>query len=224
MTSSPYRKEIFPISIYHSTVENHQRLKSLLIPYILNEMNIGNKKETSAPKGWFTDNLVTSFSNKDVTRTLWNPQNDVGAEVRYQFLKLIDSFFVDYPWSIDCDHIWYNYYINGEWQESHKHLSPNGLDQTHFAFVYFLSYNSKIHSPLIFNDPIETIKSISPTLDPSEIVGKYKPKVKEGDVLMFPAYLEHEVRPGKPTPNYPRMTLAMNIKVKQYGKDGEDDD
>ncbi len=224
MTSSPYRKEIFPISIYHSTVENHQRLKSLLIPYILNEMNIRSKKEISAPKGWFTDNLVTSFSSKDVTRTLWNPENDVGAEVRYQFLKLIDSFFVDYPWSIDCDHIWYNYYINGEWQESHNHISQMGVDQTHFAFVYFLSYNSKIHSPLIFNDPSEIIKCISPALDPSEMMGKYQPKVREGDVLMFPAYLQHEVRPGKPTPNYPRMTLAMNIKVKRYGKYGEDND
>ena len=55
-------------------------------------------------------------------------------------------------------------------------------------------------------------------------MGKYKPKVREGDVIMFPAYLEHEIKPGKPTPNYPRMTLAMNIKVTRYGKNGDDDE
>ena len=36
---------------------------------------------------------------------------------------------------------------------------------------------------------------------------------------MFPAWLEHEVRPGKPTPDYPRISMAMNIKILQYRDD-----
>ena len=36
---------------------------------------------------------------------------------------------------------------------------------------------------------------------------------------MFPAWLEHEVKPGKPTPDYPRISMAMNIKILQMGED-----
>ena len=212
---SRYRKHIFPIPIYHGTVENNDKLKQLLIPYIEEA-----KKDTSKnkpPDAWLTNSLVTSFKNDEVTETLWNPENDLGKEIRYQYLKLIDGFFVMEPWEINIEHIWYNYYIDGQWQEPHKHLS-GGLSHSHFAFVHFLSYNPKIHSPLSFNDPLETHRSISPEIDPSnDYGGKYQPKVKEGDVVMFPTWLEHEVKPGKPTPDYPRISIAMNFRLETYG-------
>ena len=37
--------------------------------------------------------------------------------------------------------------------------------------------------------------------------------VKEGDVLLFPCYMQHEVRPSKPTPEYPSVTVSWNIKI-----------
>lgn len=216
-----YRKEIFPISIYHSSVEDHKRLKSLIMPFINNaikDRGVDNKP----PDGWLTDNLITSFSDEDVRDSLFNPDNNMGKELRYQFLKVLDSFFLANPWQIDVEHIWYNYYVNGEWQESHKHLG--GLTHAHFAFVYLVSYNPKIHSPLVFNDPLETHRSISPRLDPNENDGKYFVKAKEGDVIMFPTWLEHHVRPGKPTPNYPRISIAMNIKMQRYGDMGSENE
>ena len=216
---SRYRKHIFPIPIYHGTVENNVKLKQLLIPYIEEA-----KKDTSKnkpPDAWLTNSLVTSFKNDEVTETLWNPENDLGKEIRYQYLKLLDSFFVERSWQINIEHIWYNYYINGEWQEAHKHLS-NGLSHSHFAFVHFLSFNPKIHTPLTFNDPLETHRSITPELDSSVDVGKYRPKVREGDVVMFPTWLEHEVGRGKPTPNYPRISIALNFKLEEYGEYDEE--
>ena len=216
---SRYRKHIFPIPIYHGTVENNNKLKKLLIPYIEEA-----KKDTTKnkpPDAWLTDSLVTSFKNDEVTDTLWNPENDLGKEIRYQYLKLIDSFFVERSWQINIEHIWYNYYVNGEWQEAHKHLS-GGLSHSHYAFVHFLSFDPKIHTPLTFNDPLETHRSITPDIDPDVETGKYRPKVKEGDVVMFPTWLEHEVKPGKPTPNYPRISIALNFKLESYGEYDEE--
>ena len=138
-------------------------------------------------------------------------------------MKLISNFFQEDEWRIDCEHLWYNYYSNGEWQEQHRHLG-DWKDLTHFAFVHFVQYDHKRHIPITFVDPLEAERSLSPELDPPEIdgkptLGKYRPKVREGDCLMFPAWLEHEVRPGKPTPDYPRISMAMNIKILQMGED-----
>ncbi len=215
-----YRKEIFSTSIYHGTVPDNNKIKKLIIPYI--EKMKKDEDNNKPPEGWLTDKLVTSFDNEDVTNTLWNPDNDIGTELRNQYLKLIDGFFAETKWTIDIKHIWYNYYTNGEWQEGHKHLG-SWKEDVHFAFVHFISYDKDLHSPLFFNDPLEDQRALSLELDPDQDVGKYSPSIREGDAVMFPCYLEHEVRPGKPTPNYPRVTVAMNISVLNYG-DGEDDD
>ena len=46
---------------------------------------------------------------------------------------------------------------------------------------------------------------------------RYAPKVKEGDLIMFPSYLQHFVPKGEPTLDNPRITIAFNLKVLEYG-------
>ena len=33
---------------------------------------------------------------------------------------------------------------------------------------------------------------------------------------MFPSYLEHEVKAGPPTPEYPRITISFNIRLNKH--------
>jgi len=40
-------------------------------------------------------------------------------------------------------------------------------------------------------------------------------------LIMFPSWLEHEVKAGPPTPDYPRITLSFNIKMHRYGEHGK---
>lgn len=220
---NPYRKEIFPISIYHGSVENNDRLKDMLIPYIFKKVKDENVNN-DPPGGWFTKSLKTSFDNKDVIEDLWNPDddNDIAKELRRQYLKVIDQFFMHEEWSAEIDHVWYNYYVDGEYQEAHKHLGKYN-DNITFAFVHFLSYDPENHAPLIFGDPMEDIKSMQPKLCPAQdpTDSKYIPRIKEGDVMMFPCWLEHEVRPGKRTPDYPRVSVALNINVNEFGPDDD---
>ena len=219
---NPYRKEIFPVSIYHGTLEDNNRIKKNLVPYIEKSKNEdGNWKP---PDRWMTNKLITSFDNNDVHRDLFNNEKDSWtSDLRNQYLKLIGNFFEAGEWKIDCEQLWYNYYSNGEWQEQHRHLG-DWRDLTHFAFVHFVQFDHKRHVPITFVDPLECERSLSPELDPPELdgrstLGKYRPKVREGDCIMFPAWLEHEVRPGRPTPDYPRISMAMNIKILQMGED-----
>jgi hypothetical protein len=37
--------------------------------------------------------------------------------------------------------------------------------------------------------------------------------------VMFPSYLEHEVKAGPPTPGNPRITISFNIKMLRYGNE-----
>ena len=41
----------------------------------------------------------------------------------------------------------------------------------------------------------------------------HAPNISEGDIIMFPSYLEHEVKAGKPTPNNPRITISFNLTL-----------
>ena len=42
------------------------------------------------------------------------------------------------------------------------------------------------------------------------------PDINEGDLIMFPSYLMHEVKANKPTPGNPRISIAFNFAVTQY--------
>ena len=42
------------------------------------------------------------------------------------------------------------------------------------------------------------------------------PDITEGDLIMFPSYLMHEVKANKPTPGNPRISIAFNFAVTQY--------
>ena len=48
-------------------------------------------------------------------------------------------------------------------------------------------------------------------LDRNDYSATWCPHTKEGDFIMFPSYLSHCVKPGKPTPDYPRITIAFNF-------------
>ena len=79
-------------------------------------------------------------------------------------------------------HLWHNvYWKNEEYQERHEHI-PYSI-----SFIHFLSFD-----PEIFKD-------------------RMQPEVEEGDVLVFPSYLEHHVPPGQYSK--PRVTVAMNVAL-----------
>jgi predicted 2-oxoglutarate/Fe(II)-dependent dioxygenase YbiX len=205
-----YRRELFPITIFQGSVENNEILKELTIPHIKSTKNISN----SAPDGWFTNKIITSFDKEELNKNL--TEGDVGDELRRQYLKVLSSFFDDY-WEISITNLWYNYYENGEYQEDHTHVSV--LNDIHFSCVHFLSYDSNIHAPLTFNDPLRLTRNFSMEMKSNRYSERYNIFPKEGDFVMFPSYLSHEVKPGKPTPQYPRITISFNINVNSYGNE-----
>ena len=207
------RIDLFPVSYYRGAVEDNAKLKDLILPIV--ERTV---KECETPEGWLTTNITTSFCNEKISSELANL-----TEVKRQYFNVIKGFFDD-KFRLEIDDIWYNSYTEGEYQEAHNHCG-DALAPTHFACVHFLSFNPKIHSPLTFIDPMDTLRHLSINMKTEEYNDRHNPRVREGSLVMFPAYLKHEVKSYPPTPDEPRITVSFNITVTEYaGLDDDDDD
>ena len=83
--------------------------------------------------------------------------------------------------------IWYNYYKQGQYQESHIHEGNGGL-----TAVHYLIFDPRYHIPTVFDNP--KINS---------------PSVKSGDIIFFPDSFYHHV--PKNETNNPRLTIAFTV-------------
>ena len=203
------RKTIFPVSYYHGKVENNDRLKGQLLPHINSK-----KDRLFVPEGWTTTKIITSIDDDRVNEFLFDCK-----ELKEQYMDVIESFCDD-KYIIEIDEIWFNYYIDGEYQEQHNHID-SAQDQRRridkltptFSCVHFLCYDKEVHNPLTFRDPMCMTRSHSFEFASHEYQDNHTPDISEGDMIMFPSYLEHEVKAGKPTPNNPRITISFNLKL-----------
>ena len=87
-----------------------------------------------------------------------------------------------------------------------------------FSCIHFLCYDKEVHSPVVFKDPISLIRSHSFEFASHKHDDGHKPDISEGDMIMFPSYLEHEVKAGRPTPDNPRITISFNLNLFWMGE------
>jgi hypothetical protein len=208
------RIPIFPISYFKDNIDDNEDIKHLLIPKI-----IKNVQDLPIPDGWFTNKLLTSFSGEKPGHEIFFGEDRTYQSIlEKRYAKCFDNFF-DAKYKIMIDEIWYNCYVNGEYQEQHDHLS-GPLTAIQFSCVHFLSFDKTRHKPIKFYDPLEQIRSLSIEFSSNNYKPNYCPDINEGDFIMFPSYLQHSVEPSTETPDYPRITIALNIKVLEYGDTG----
>ena len=99
--------------------------------------------------------------------------------------------------------IWINQYNDKDFQGPHVHPGD----------YYFIIYYKCKKSYTVFNSPaknmiLRTAKPI-PNLFPTD----YEVNLKQGDVVMFPSYLEHWVKP-----NSDAITIAGNVKIMELNE------
>lgn len=193
--------ELFPVTVFKGQVSDNEILKNLLVSEILNE-----SKDLEIPEDWTTHKVKTSFSthssilNRDVLTS--------------QYVECMRDVF-DKDFDVSINKIWYNVYTDGEYQEVHDHLGSL-FEPSHFSFIHFLCFDKENHRPPEFRDPLSQLRTTSLELERNNCGEVYVPDVKEGDLIMFPSYLQHCVPPGKKT-EYPRITISFNVKVERYG-------
>jgi hypothetical protein len=95
----------------------------------------------------------------------------------------------------NVSNIWINKYDKHTYQGSHIH-------PTDFSFIIYYKVN-KSHT--VFNSPV---KNLLESIDSKIFNRDYEPNLKKGDMIIFPSYLEHWVKP-----NSNNITIAGNIKI-----------
>ena len=196
-------RNIFPLTIYQSEVNDNPFLKELFLPSIEDSLPY-----LTIPEDWATDNLKTSYGN----------QNEILSGKKFSLLEkyyddCINEFFdKEVEWEFAGR--WYNYYREGSYQESHDHLGT-AIKPIHFSCIHYLSFDPEVHTSTEFIDPISALRCHTITLDRDFIGDSYSPPVGEGDIIMFPSYLQHRVRQQKIS-DIPRVTISFNVRVLKY--------
>lgn len=131
------------------------------------------------------------------------------------FLKQYFNQEVDYRISGSP---WYTVYGKGQSANTHEHLPD------HFAVVHFLKFNPEVHWPISFVNPngaatkyfLNSNENVKSKIDfnnstQSFYHPRFTPKLKEGDLIIFPGQLEHLVE--KNHSDEIRITIAFNINI-----------
>ena len=162
---------------------NHIAIKNL---NLLNFKVVGKDLKKT-----FESNIETSLNG--ITLFDKNSINYLNIQLRDMLGYLLKPYCNNFVFNVNG--IWLNKYKDKDYQGAHIHPSD-------FSFIIY--YNIK-KSYTVFNSPV---KNLLEMFNSKIFFKHYEPKLKQGDIIVFPSYLEHWVRP-----NSYSMTIAGNIKI-----------
>tara|TARA_B100001029_G_C14824393_1_gene319483 strand:- start:68 stop:637 length:570 start_codon:yes stop_codon:yes gene_type:complete len=183
---------LFPTYFWKLKVSNHESIKERYLSSFIDgyENNI-----YKVPEGWITHKCHTSFDESKL----------MDRDICDEYASIFDSIFnKQWTGNFEC---WYQVYKNNEYQEWHDHM-PSTL-----SAIHFLNFKKEHKAPM-FQDPIRNLKATMNHAALNERMletDKYTPEVEEGDIIIFPSYLQHTVPAGKYDSH--RVTIALNLNV-----------
>lgn len=108
---------------------------------------------------------------------------------------------------------WYNVYHENQGQELHDHLAGPSETNDYWSGIYY----NKNASPTRFHNTHKYMKTCSPPMimedSPMDKFyhDMYEPPVEDGDVILFPPWVNHEVVPD-PNQTQMRLTFSFNLR------------
>ena len=187
---------LLPQFYYHGEVKNHLELKDKL----LSEMKDAT---LSQPSEWNCSVQSSFETNTNMTDFSW----DFFHESIKPNLMEMHSELGGNPLSrIDMTEAWLNKYTKGDSQEVHTHI---GGDDCTFSLAYFAQY-AENDAKFIFYDPDQT-KHLGNYSKHYSTVNTWFPDVQEGDIIIFPSWLHHQVDVQRSDTT--RITVSANFKV-----------
>mgnify|MGYP003653744581 CR=1 FL=1 len=149
---------------------------------------VGDKFEKS-----FESKLQTTIFDKTLLDV--NSMNYLNIHLTTLLSHLLKPICLNFVFKLSS--IWINKYIKKDYQGSHVHPGD-------YSFVIYYKTN-KSHT--VFNSPI---KNLIDSSNSKVFQRDFEPKLKQGDIIMFPSYLEHWVKP-----NSNNITISGNVTIKE---------
>jgi hypothetical protein len=136
--------------------------------------------------------------------------------------KCIKNTFdeLNIPSNIFIDGFWYNIYHDNQGQEEHDHLADVGIPNAFWSGIYY----NKNASSTIFTRSDNMYKT--QLFEGYETSGlweafdkTYHTEANDGDIVLFPPYLEHYVKSEDRHKNNMRLTFTFNVGLfTNFGK------
>ena len=117
----------------------------------------------------------------------------------------------------NCNDSWINIYEKGHYQGPHWHATENGgpkyegYPQNLFSFTYFMKYDEEKDAKFKFTDRSSGTSPFEEEWEKEvpHFSRSFVPDVKQGDVIIFPFFMVHEV--SKQECDGPRITFSGNL-------------
>lgn len=171
------------------------------------------EKRDNRPEGWVVP-VNSSFPGITDDDTL--VPSHVRDSLKKDLYENITEVFrqLNIPTNIEFLQLWYNIYHEGQGQEAHTHLPGAGTKLPFWSGVYY----NKNASPTSFKRSDNMYKTQSfPDFINSALAeclcSEFSPNVEDGDIILFPPYLEHYVKEQPSSNNKMRLTFSFNIDL-----------
>tara|TARA_B100000524_G_scaffold63607_1_gene29407 strand:- start:546 stop:1145 length:600 start_codon:yes stop_codon:yes gene_type:complete len=189
--------EAFPTLLYRYHLEEQDPIKARV-----EEFYKDNKFQENTPDQW-NCNLFTSYGSGKFP---------IG-ECLDAFTPTLDEFQTEsqsYGNMILTD-LWLNVYEAQNWQEKHIH-SPG-----QWSGVYYVHFDPNEHKATNFYHPCETLLATAGITSNTLV-----PWVQEGDMIIFPSWLEHAAPMNKSSKM--RSTISFNFFIEEEIYEGGNTD
>ena len=189
---------VFPDIVYTGQMPNHASLK---------ERFMKGLEKTSFPKTNWDCDVDTTFNQPYTDNSDVFPWDEYFEGVRTN-LSIMSKELGSPPFQGAPHSAWVNVYRQGQFQERHDHIER----ETTCSVIYFVNYDHDLDARVSFHNSksLEYKYSNFNCLFPQDLAW-YVPEVKEGDVIIFPGFLEHFV--GKQQGDRIRVTASSNIMI-----------
>ena len=193
---------LFPVPVIKIKFKDHYK-------YNFSEV----EKRDEKPDDWISS-VHTSFpgiSNDDPIVS-----SSVRDSLESDLKNCIGEVFkeIGLPTTIKFTNMWYNIYHENQGQEPHRHLPMVGGIMPFWSGIY---YNKNASPTKFIRDDKLFITQLFEGYENSEMAfplsTDFSPKVKDGDILLFPPHLEHLVESKPHHKDKMRMTFSFNINL-----------
>ena len=207
----------FPTNfVYWENVEDHEKIKSVLMELVLkldnekfknnNQDKVGGIRNATTSFSFNSANLEKHIDSKIIEKLVWKPLENAIHEIKST--KNIHNIELEDSILHGC---WYTKYDKNGSFNMHYHygndIIKNGKSyQRTFSLIYILNDKNENNTTL-FTIPHGAPLSILPNQQ-IHFATNFNKEIKEGAVLIFPSSLYHEVLPVQ-IPG--RITIAFNI-------------
>jgi uncharacterized protein (TIGR02466 family) len=205
---------MFPVNVYKIKVTEHEKIKKYLMD------NVYPHFEKFGPNDPIQNTLTDYGFKSDAAFVHWPFLLDWYKQDIHKILETIGFDFKKHPWKVHMKG-WYNMCTSNTSTFVHDHMG--GPTNIQFSAVHYVKLGQDQNATVFKNPNGKCLKATTPTKNFDYLPNYFcdfqrMPEVEEGDLVLFPSWIDHYV------PHYSagnlRLTTALNIMMRVDNGDG----